>query len=107
MNQITARDLKRRLDAGEKITLINALEPQKFAAMHIPHSLNIVLREDIERQLDKNDVIVVYCTDFSCNKSVILYQLLEVLGYSKVCRFAGGIREWDSEGFPLAGNAVK
>ncbi len=106
MNQITAKELKHRLDAGESIKLLNALEPNKFEAKHIPHSINLLLKEDIERNLDKRDCIIVYCTDLTCTKSIVMYQLRESLGYKNICRFAGGLIEWEKEGFPLEGTAV-
>jgi rhodanese-related sulfurtransferase len=101
MNTISAIELKQRLDAGERLVLVNALEENKFRIKHIPNSLNIYRREDIEKQLTKDDRIVVYCTDAACNKSIMLYQLLEALGYSHVIRFSGGLKEWDEAGYPL------
>lgn len=107
MNLINAKELKKRLDAGEPIKLLNALEANKFEALHIPGSVNYLLKEDFEKNLSKDDDIVVYCTDFACNKSILLYQLLEALGYKHVLRFAGGLIEWEKEGFPLEGTRVK
>lgn len=107
MKLINAKELQQRLNAGEVIRLINALGPGSFEAMHIPGSLNCLVKEDIEKNLSKEDEIVVYCSDTSCNNSIKLYFLLESLGYKSVTRFAGGLREWDSEGFPLVGTKVK
>ena len=69
--------------------------------MQIPELLNCLIKEDIEKDLDKEDHIVVYCADVSCNNSIRLYQLLESWGYKNITRFARGLQEWDSEGFPL------
>ncbi len=107
MNTINAQQLKHRLDDREPILLINAMEENKFRAKRIPGSLNIFRKEDIEQKLGKDDEIVVYCTDLACNKSVLLYQLLEVMGYTHVCRFAGGMREWEDAGYPLEGEMIK
>ena len=101
MNNISARELKKRMDSGEKIMLVNALEENKFRAGHIPGSLNIFTKQAAEQYLEKEDDIVVYCTDYSCNKSILLYQLLEALGYKKIIRFAGGLREWTDCGFEI------
>jgi len=106
MNCITAQQLKQRLDAGEKLILVNAMEENKFRAKHIPGSLNLFRKEDIENCLQKNDDIIVYCTDLACNKSVLLYHLLEVMGYSHVCRFAGGLMEWEDAGYSLEGEMI-
>ena len=74
MRTITAKELKQRLDTGEEIKLVNALEENKFRLKHIPGSLNLFRREDLERTLTKEEPIVVYCTDSACNKSIMLYQ---------------------------------
>ncbi len=106
MKTITAKELKQRIDSGEPIKLVNALEENKFCLKHIPGSLNLYRREDLENNLGKEDKIIVYCTDTVCNKSIILYQLLEALGYKNVFRFSGGLNEWESEGYELEGEKV-
>lgn len=106
MNSINAKQLKERLDAGEKLILVNAMEENKFREKHIPGSLNLFRKESIQLSLQKNDNIVVYCTDQACNKSVLLYHLLEAMGYSHLWRFTGGMMEWEEAGFPLEGEMV-
>ena len=106
MNTITAKELKQRLDTDNKIKLVNAMEENKFRLKHIPNSLNLFRREDLEKYLAKDEPIVVYCTDYACNKSIMLYQLLEVLGYKNIIRFAGGMYEWENEGYKLEGEMV-
>lgn len=88
MNLISCEELKRKIDRKDEFKLVNALEEAKFRAMHIPGSLNIYKKEDIQRLLSSDDEIVVYCTDEACNKSILLYQLLEAYGYKKISRFA-------------------
>ncbi|HLF65660.1 MAG TPA: rhodanese-like domain-containing protein [Saprospiraceae bacterium] len=106
MNIINAQQLKQRLDTREPFLLINAMEENKFRAKHIPGSLNICRKEDIEKMLKKDDDIVVYCTDLACKKSVLLYQLLELMGYAHICRFAGGMKEWEEAGYLLVGEML-
>jgi len=106
MRTITARELKQRLDKGEQMKLVNALEENKFRLRHIPDSLNLFRREDLEKTLSKDELIVVYCTDNACNKSIMLYQLLEALGYHNVIRFSGGMIEWENEGYKLEGETA-
>lgn len=103
MNTINAYQLKQEIDSGVPLRLVNALEEFKFRACHIPGSINLYRKEEIEKTLDKNDYIVVYCTDAACNKSILLYSLLEVMGYENIKRFVGGMREWAEAGFPLVG----
>jgi rhodanese-related sulfurtransferase len=106
MNTITAKELKQRIENHENLKLINAMEENKFRLKHIPGSLNLFRREDLESNLLKDEPIIVYCTDNSCNKSFMLYQLLEALGYKNIARFAGGLIEWENEGYELEGEMV-
>ncbi|MEO7906508.1 MAG: rhodanese-like domain-containing protein [Saprospiraceae bacterium] len=103
MKTITAKELKQCIDSGEPIKLVNALEENKFRLKHIHGSMNFYRREDIEKNCNKDEKVIVYCTDYACNKSIILYQLLEALGYKNVIRFAGGMIEWENEGYKLEG----
>jgi len=106
MKTITAKELKQRIDTDAKVKLVNALEENKFRLNHIPGSLNLFRKEDLEKHLTKDEPIVVYCTDYACNKSIMLYQLLEALGYKNVIRFSGGMVEWENEGYKLEGEMI-
>ena len=106
MNHISCEELKRKFDLEEEFKLVNALEETKFLAMHIPNSINICKDGDIQKCLAVDDVIIIYCTDEACNRSVILYQKLDAFGYKKIFRFAGGLRAWDAAGYELAGEMV-
>ena len=88
-------------DKKSSIKLLNALEPSPIRRYQIPNSLNILQREEIKEKLNKDDEIIVYCTETACNQSTNLYYLLEHLGYSNVTRFSGGLREWFSKGQAL------
>ncbi len=103
MNHISCEELKRKFDQEDKFILVNALDEDRFRAMHIPGSINVCKDEDIQRCLTRDDDIVIYCTDEACNRSIRLYQKLEAYGYKKIFRFAGGLREWESAGFELVG----
>jgi rhodanese-related sulfurtransferase len=103
MNHISCEELKRKFDQEDKFILVNALDEIRFRAMHIPGSINICKDEDINRCLTRDDVIIIYCTDEACNRSILLYLRLEASGYQNIFRFAGGLREWESAGFELVG----
>lgn len=62
--EITAKQLKAKIDAGEKLTLLNPLSDIEFKAKHIPGSINIPLQELLIAEnlpKDKNQLIVTYC----------------------------------------------
>jgi rhodanese-related sulfurtransferase len=85
----------------ESIKLLNALKPSPIRSHQIPNSLNIHQREDILKSLNRDDEIIVYCSDNVCNQSINLYYLLVQLGYNNVTRYAGGIKEWEQNGQAL------
>lgn len=62
--EITAEQLKAKMDAGEKLLLINPLNEIDFAAKHIPGSVNIPLQimpYTDKLPKDKTQLIITYC----------------------------------------------
>jgi rhodanese-related sulfurtransferase len=106
MKLISREELKEKLDRGDKFKLINALGEWAFNAKHIPGSINISRIQDARKILDPKDDIVIYCSNPSCIASIIGYQLLTNMGYSKIRRYAGGIVDWEQAGYPLEGDFV-
>jgi rhodanese-related sulfurtransferase len=102
MKTIDFDTLRDKMSSNHRsLVLLNALEPSYIRRFQIPNSLNILQKEDILNLLDKDDEIVVYCSDTACNESINLYYLLGQLGYRNVCRYPGGLREWHSKGEAL------
>jgi rhodanese-related sulfurtransferase len=106
MNLINREELKEKLDRGDKFKLVNALGEWAFNAKHIPSSINISKIEHARKILDPNDDIVIYCSNPSCIASIIGYQLLTKMGYSKIRLYAGGIVDWEQAGYPMDGDFV-
>ena len=103
MRLISVQELKEKLDRGDPIKLVNALGDWEYRAAHIPGSLHFATPEETLRKLDRDDEIVVHCSNPSCMASVALYQLLERNGYRNLRRFAGGLQEWQQAGYRLEG----
>jgi rhodanese-related sulfurtransferase len=61
--EITAEQVKAKLDAGEKLLLINPLSDIEFQDKHIPGSINIPLQNILVADLpkDKDQLIITYC----------------------------------------------
>jgi rhodanese-related sulfurtransferase len=106
MNLISREELKEKLDRGDKFKLVNALGEWAFNAKHIPSSINISNIQDAKKILNVDDDIVIYCSNPVCIASIVGYQLLTCMGYSKIRRYSGGIAEWEESGYPLEGNFV-
>lgn len=106
MNLISCQELKLKIEQNQEFKLVNAMDEPQFHAAHIPGSLNICKIEDAQGVLSPEDEIIVYCADESCNKSIILYQLLDERGYKRTYRFAGGLRAWQEAGYELVGEMI-
>ena len=74
-----------------------------YQAQHIPGSINLSKLDDIESTLQKDDDIVVYCSDQACIASQAAYIMMEKEGYTNVRRYAGGLSDWSSAGYDLEG----
>jgi rhodanese-related sulfurtransferase len=103
MRLISAQEPKEKLDHGDPLKLVNALGEGEYRAAHIPGSLHFSSSKEALRVLDRDDEIVVHCSNPSCMASVALYQFLERNGYRNLHRFAGGLQEWQQAGYPLEG----
>jgi adenylyltransferase/sulfurtransferase len=99
--EITVKELKRRLDAGEAITVLDVREPHEYQAGHISE-LHIPMGEIPARmhELDPSRETIVYCR--SGNRSSRVVEFLQSSGFDKVWNLKGGITAWVQEMGPKA-----
>jgi len=105
---ITREVLKRRLDAGEDVVVVDVLSPESYRAHHLPGAINLpvsVIASDAVRDLPRDKVVVVYCASFACQASPTAARKLEVLGFTQVLDFGGGLQDWVDAGYPLERSA--
>jgi rhodanese-related sulfurtransferase len=95
--------LKAKLDRGEDLKLIMALNRWAFDAKHIPGSLHFDTPEELYAAIHPDDEVVVYCSHVDCLSSVALYRDLIRRGYRNVRRYSGGLLDWEGAGLPLDG----
>ncbi len=95
MRTISCEKLKQKLDRQEDFRLVMALGKWEYQAKHIPGSLLFATKPDALASLNKEDEIVVYCSDETCIASRALGQLLERHGYAHVLHYAGGLQDWE------------
>ena len=98
MENISVKELKERLDAGENIHLLDVREPDENAEFNIGGTL-IPLGRIHSMQFDEiedlaNEEIVIYCR--SGNRSLQACMFLEMTGFKNVKNLAGGLVEWKS-----------
>jgi rhodanese-related sulfurtransferase len=78
-----------------------------FLAKRIPGSIHFNTPAEILAGLQKDDEIVVYCTNTECLASLAVYHRLADHGYTNVRRYAGGLDDWERAGLPLEGQWVR
>ncbi|MFZ3246482.1 MAG: rhodanese-like domain-containing protein, partial [Candidatus Acidiferrales bacterium] len=98
------RDVKKRLDAGEKMIIVDTREDNEWARGHIPNAIHLgkgVIERDIEQTIpDKNAPLVLYCGGGF--RSALAADNLQKMGYKNVISMDGGWRGWTEAGFPVA-----
>lgn len=98
---ITADELKKKIDAGEDIFLIDVREEDEFKAGHISGAINVPVKL-IEKKMNtfpEDKEVIIYCRS-SKNCLEAAEKLLQK-GFTKVKTMLGGIIVWEKRGFPL------
>lgn len=98
MEQITAQELKKRMDAGEEIHLLDVREPDERAEFNIGGYF-LPLGDVMAMQTDgiepwKNDEVVVYCR--SGKRSLQAAMMLETIGFTNIKNLDGGTLAWQN-----------
>lgn len=99
MQTITVEELKTRMDAGEKINLIDVREPHEFAEFNIGGKL-IPLGKIQTMQTDelddlKEEEIIVHCR--SGQRSMMACMFLDTLGFKNTKNVIGGVLAWQEK----------
>ncbi len=97
MEDITVQELKKRLDSGEKIHIIDVREPDEYAAYNI--GAQLIPLGDLPGKLDdlddwREEEIVLHCR--SGARSAAAKGFMEKNGFTKVRNLLGGMIEWQS-----------
>jgi len=97
------RDIKKKLDAGEKLILVDTREDNEWARGHIPGAIHLgkgVIERDIEKAIpDKDAPIVLYCG--GGYRSALAADNLQKMGYRNVISMDGGWRGWTESGYSV------
>jgi rhodanese-related sulfurtransferase len=96
--------LRAKLEGGAPFKLAMAASDFGFRAKHIPGSLHLQAHgHEGFSGLQKDDDIVVYCSNLDCNASKAAIKKLLELGYRKVSHYPGGLIDWEAAGLPVEG----
>jgi adenylyltransferase/sulfurtransferase len=94
--QISVKELKRRIDAGEDVYLIDVREPYEYKIAQIGGKL--IPQNEVPRRLaeiDREREVIVHCHHGV--RSQRIAELLQQAGYPRVVNLAGGIHAWSEE----------
>ena len=102
IKEVDYRDIKKKLDAGEPMIVIDTREDNEWARGHIPNAVHLgkgVIERDIEKAIpDKDATLVLYCG--GGYRSALAADNLQKMGYRNVISMDGGWRGWTEAGFP-------
>lgn len=96
MKEITAKDLEQKLEAGEKLNIIDVREDEEVAEGKIPGAKHIRLGQIPERleELNKNEHYYIVCR--SGGRSGRACDYLQEKGYDTT-NMVGGMLDWEGE----------
>jgi rhodanese-related sulfurtransferase len=96
--EITPTEVKRRIDAGEELSLIDVREPQEYDTCHIDGATLIPMR-DIPQQFERLEEtptpLIVFCHHGVRSLTVVAW--LREQGLSDCMSMSGGIDAWSRE----------
>jgi rhodanese-related sulfurtransferase len=99
MRQITVKELKARMDAGEKLNILDVREDIERADFNIGGThfrlgrIQEMAIDEIEDLKDKE--VIIYCR--SGNRSQVACHLLESMGFKNTVNVAGGMLDWTEQ----------
>jgi rhodanese-related sulfurtransferase len=98
MPQITATELKQRLDNGDDIQIVDVREANEVAIAKLPNSIHIPLAQVLDRmsEIDPARETVVHCK--MGGRSARAIEALKRSGFAgNLSNLAGGITAWSND----------
>ncbi len=96
-------EVKKRLDAGEKLILVDVREESEWARGHLPGAIHLgkgIIERDIEQKVpDHAAPLVLYCGGGF--RSALAADNLQKMGYTHVISMDGGWRGWTEANYPV------
>ena len=98
MEEITATELKQRIDSGDDLQIIDVREPNEYQTARIPGTTLIPLAEVVGRrgEIDESRETVVHCKGGVRSAKAI--ESLRGAGFAgKLLNLKGGITAWSND----------
>jgi rhodanese-related sulfurtransferase len=97
-------DVKRRIESGEKLLLVDVREDNEWAKGHLPNAIHLgkgIIERDIEQHVpDTKAKLILYCGGGF--RSALVADNLQKMGYRNVESMDGGWKGWLQAGLPTA-----
>jgi rhodanese-related sulfurtransferase len=104
VKETNVADVKRRMDAGEKFTLVDVREESEWASGHLPGAIHLgkgIIERDVEQRIPASDAkLILYCGGGF--RSALAADNLQKMGYTNVESMDGGWKGWLDAGLPTA-----
>ena len=99
MQNISVDELKNRMDAGEKLNIIDVREPNEYVEFNIGAKL-FPLGKIQSMQIDeiedlKEEEVIIHCR--SGQRSMVACMFLDTLGFKNTKNLAGGMLAWQEK----------
>jgi len=102
VKETNVTDVKRRMDAGEKMIVVDVREESEWANGHLPGAIHLgkgIIERDIEARIpDTSAKLILYCGGGF--RSALSADNLQKMGYTKVESMDGGWKGWIAAGYP-------
>jgi rhodanese-related sulfurtransferase len=104
VKETNVSEVKRRLEAHEKMVLVDVREDSEWAKGHLPNAVHLgkgVIERDIEQRFPNTSTkLVLYCGGGF--RSALAADNLQKMGYTNVESMDGGWKGWNEAGLPTA-----
>lgn len=104
LQTITIEKLLELQHNKEPFKLVEVLPEKSYQEEHIAGAINIPanqLDKLASKMLDKDETIIVYCSNYSCNASPAAAKKLISMGYKNVYDFSAGKKGWKDAGLQM------
>ena len=100
-HELPPAELRRRLDAGEPLQLVDVREEPEFAAGRLAGARLFPLGEIEKRagELDRSQPLVLICR--SGKRAGQARERLTRLGFNQLASLSGGLTAWEADGLPV------
>ena len=103
IRETTVDEVKKRLERGESLTIIDVREESEWDQGHVPGAIHLgkgIIERDIERMFPDSDAeLILYCGGGF--RSALAADNLTRMGYRNAISMDGGMRGWREAGLDV------